>query len=238
MSQPPAISAQQRNQLRRTFRKDLKSQVKLRLFTRVSSPIAIPGRECPSCDQTQQLIEEVAGASPRIELEVHDFFADAATAQSMAVARIPAILVGDEDRPRMAFYGAPLGHQMAAIVETIRSISRGVSPLQNSTRRALKQVTRLVRLQVIVSPEEQTGAQAAYTAYAMTRENPNIIAEAIQIRDFPSLARSLGVNSIPLALVNDFYRVSGPVTEERMLEQVLLAGKFDPSQAVGPEDRQ
>ena len=227
MTQPPAMTGQQRNQLRRTFRKDLKSPVKLRLFTRGTSPIAIPGRECPTCEQTQQLIEEVAGASPRIYLEAHDFFGDSATAQAMAVARIPAILVGDEERPRMAFYGAPLGHQMAAIVETIRSISRGVSPLQNSTRRMLRQVGRPVKLQVIVSPEEQTGAQAVYAAFAMTRENPLLFADAIQIRDFPSLARSLGVSTVPMAIVNDYYRVTGPVTEERMLEQALLAGRVE-----------
>ena len=229
MTQPPAISAQQRNQLRRAFRKDLKSPVKLRLFTRGPSPIAIPGRECPTCEQTQQLIEEVAAASPKIELEVHDFFADSATAQALGVARIPAILVGDppEADPRMTFYGVPLGHQMAAIIETVRSVSRGVSPLQSSTRRLLRQVTRPVHLQVIVSPDEETGARAVYTAFAMTRENPNIIVDAVQIRDFPNLARSLGVSSIPLALINDFYRVSGPVTEEGMLEQVLLAGRVE-----------
>ncbi len=229
MTQPPAISAQQRDQLRRTFRKDLKSPVKLHLFTRGTSPIAIPGRECPTCEQTQRLIETVAAASPRIVLEVHDFFADSAATQAMGVTRIPAILVGDEDRPRMTFYGAPLGHQMAGIIETIRSVSRGVSPLQNRTRRLLRQVGRPVHVQVIVSPEEETGARAVYTAFAMTRENPNITAEAVQIRDFPSLARSLGVSSVPLALVNDHYRVPGPVTEERMLEQALLAGRVEPA---------
>ena len=225
MTQPPAISAQQRNQLRRTFRKDLKAPVTLRLFTRGPSPIAIPGRECPTCDQTQTLIEEVASASPKIELGVHDFFSDPATSQAMGVARIPAILIGSEDQPRVKFYGAPLGYQMAAIVETIRFLSRGVSPLQNGTRRMLRQVARPVHIQVIVSPEEQASAEAAYTAFAMARENPGIVTDAVQIRDFPSLARSLGVNSAPMALVNDFYRVLGPVTEERLLEQVLLAGR-------------
>ena len=229
MTQQPAISAQQRSQLRRTFRKDLKSPVKLRLFTRGTSPIAIPGRECPTCEQTHRLIEEVAAASPRIDLEVHDFFADPAAAQAMSVARIPAILLGDDEHPRMAFYGAPLGHQMAAIVETIRSLSRGVSPLQNATRRMLRQIGRPVHLQIIVSPEEPTGAQAVYTGFAMARENPNIFADAVQIRDFPSLARSLGVNSVPLTLVNDYHRVPGPVTEERMLEQVMLAGRVEPA---------
>lgn len=234
MTQPTTISAQQKNQLRRTFRKDLKSPVKLRMFTRGSSPIAIPGRDCPTCEQTQQLIEEVASASPKIELEIYDFFADGATVQAMAVARIPAILMGNEDRPRMAFYGAPRGNQMAAIVETVRSLSRGVSPLKNRTRRMLRQVKRSVHLQVIGAPEEEAGARAAYTAFAMTMENPNIFAEAVQIRDFPSLARSLGVNSIPLTLVNNFYRIPGPVEEERMLEQVLLAAGPEQVREMGP----
>lgn len=234
MTQSAAISTQQRNQLRRTFRKDLKSPVKLRLFTRGPSLIAIPGRECPTCDQTRQLMEEVASASPRIDLEVHDFFADAATVQAMSVARIPAILLGDEDRPRMAFYGAPLGHQMAGLIETIRSVSRGVSPLQNGTRRMLRQVTRPVHLQVIVTPEEETGARAIHTAFAMTRENPSISADAVQIRDFPPLARSLGVTSIPLVLVNDYYRLPAPVTEEKLLEQVMQAGRAQSGQDTNP----
>ena len=197
MTQPPAISAQQRNQLRRTFRKDLKSPVKLRLFTRGPSPIAIPGRECPTCDRTQQLIEEVAATSPRIELEVHDFFADPATAQSMGVARIPAILLGDGDQPRMKFYGAPLGYQMAALIETVRSASRGISPLKNGARRSLRQVARPVHVQVIVSPEEQTGAEAAYTALAMARENQHITADVVQIRDFPALAAASESDQFP-----------------------------------------
>lgn len=225
MTQTPAISAEQRNRLRRTFRKDLKAPVKLRLFTRGHSAIAIPGRECPTCEQTQQLIEEVSGASPKIELELHDYFSDHAAAQAMGVARIPAILVGDEEQPRMKFYGAPLGYQMATIIETIRSLSRGVSPLQNSTRRQLRQLARPVHIQVIVRPEDQGGAEAAYTAFAMARESRQVTADALQIRDFPALVRSLGVSSFPMALVNDHYRITDPLSEDRLLEQVLLAGR-------------
>lgn len=225
MTEPPAISVQQRNQLRRTFRKDLKAPVKLRLFTRGPSPIAIPGRECPTCDQTQQLIEEVSGASPKIKLEIHDLFSDPTTAQAMGVARIPAILVGDEEQPRIKFYGAPLGYQMAAIIETIRSLSRGVSPLQTGTRRKLRQLDHPVHIQIIVSPEDQAGAEAAYTAFAMTSESRQVSADALQIRDFPTLVRSLGISSSPMALINEYYRVTGTISEDRLLEQVLLAGR-------------
>ena len=210
--------------MRRTFRKDLKSPVTVHLFTREPSPIAIPGRECPSCEQTQQLIEEVAGASTKITLIVHDFFGESALAGDMGVTRIPALILGYDKGPLLKFCGAPLGYQMAAIVETIRSMSRGVSPLRNDTRRKLRALTRPVHVQVFVSPEDQAGAETAYTAFAMARESQYLLVEAIQIRDFPSLARALGVSASPVALINDFYRLAGPISEDRLLEQILVAG--------------
>ena len=224
MTQHTAISQQQRNQLKRTFRKDLKAPVRLRLYTRFPSAISIPGRDCPTCSQTQQLIEEVADASPKIELTVHDFYGDPEASRANEVARIPAILLGDYAPPRMRFYGIPLGHQMAALVETIRSLSRGVSPLTNDNRRKLRGIHRRVNIQVVVTPEDQASAETAYLAFALAGENANISAETIQIRDFPSLARSLGVHSVPLVVVNEFYRLAPPVSESTLVEQVLIAG--------------
>ena len=229
MTQTSAISAQQKNQLRRSFRKDLKSPVRLRLFTQAPSPIAIPGRECPTCAQTQQLFEEVAGISTKIDLQVYDIYSEPSLARELGVERIPALLIGNDDIPRMKFYGAPLGYQMAAIIESIRSMSRGASPLANDSRRRLRQVDRPVRVQVVVSPEEQSGAEMAFTAFALARESRHISVEAIQIRDYPVLARSLGVQTVPLALVNDLYRVTSPVTEGKLVDQVVAAGRSENS---------
>ena len=228
MTQPAAISQQQKNQLKRTFRKDLKAPVKLQLYTQFPSAIAIPGRDCPTCGRTQQLIEEVASASPKIELTVHDFFENPEASRANEIERIPAILLGDDEPPRMKFYGIPLGHQMAAIVETIRSLSRGVSRLTNESRRRLRSINRRVNIQVIVSPEDQASAEAAHLAFALAGENANITVEAIQIRDFPTLARSLGVQSVPLVLLNEFYRLTPPITESKLVEQALIAGGPQP----------
>ena len=224
MTQSPSISPQQKNQLRRTFRKDLKAPIKLHLFTQRPSPIAVPGRDCPSCAQTEQLLEEIAGFSPRLTLEVHDYYGDQQTARDRSVARIPAILFGDESQPSAAFYGIPLGYQMAAIVETIRAMSRNVSGLNNDSRRKLRQLSRPVHLQVLVTPDDQHSAGVAHMAFAMTMEDSHISAEAVQLRDFPSMARSLGVQSVPTVLVNELYRLTGPIGEAALVDQVLLAG--------------
>ena len=169
------------------------------------------------------MVEEVASASPKIELQVLDFFGEPACVRDMAVERIPALLIGNEDAPRLRFYGAPLGCQMATIVETIRSLSRGVSPLRNDTRRQLRSLDRQVQLQIIVSPEDQHSSELAFTAFAMARENPCIVAEAVQIRDFPELARRLAIRSAPTLLVNGRQRAVGPLTEQQLLEHIAHA---------------
>ena len=86
MTQQNLISDQDKAQLKRTFRKDLKGPVRIQVFTQKPSVIAIPGRECRYCPQTEQLMQEVAGLSPKIEFETVDFYADSQVANEQGIA--------------------------------------------------------------------------------------------------------------------------------------------------------
>ncbi|MCH7606012.1 MAG: thioredoxin family protein [Chloroflexi bacterium] len=153
MTQGSIISEQDKAQLKRTFRKDLKAQVLLKLFTyKTSSLLTIPGRDCPQCPQTQQLMEELAGLSPKITLETVDFYEEPKVAQEHGVTRIPAIVFESAGSSRLKFYGAPLGYETATLIEDIKTISRGVSPLSMDTRKKLRQVNQDVHIQVFVTP--------------------------------------------------------------------------------------
>ena len=70
----PLIPDSDRDTLKRELRKELKNDVTIRLFTQGSSLLTIPGRECPQCPQTQQLMEELTALSPKLHLEVYDFY--------------------------------------------------------------------------------------------------------------------------------------------------------------------
>jgi glutaredoxin-like protein len=152
MMQQPIISDQDKAELRRTFRKDLKAEVNLRLFTQRPSPLTIPGRECLHCPQTQRLMEELAGLSPKLHLEVFDFYNQPEVARQYQVVRIPAVVLSGDDSARVKFYGLPLGYELATVIEDIKTISRGVSPLSQDTRKKLRQVNQPVHLQVFVTP--------------------------------------------------------------------------------------
>jgi alkyl hydroperoxide reductase subunit AhpF len=152
MTQQAIISDRDKTQLKRTLRKDLKANVRLKLFTQRPSPIAIPGRECPYCPQTEQLMQELAGLSPKLDLDIVDFYAQPEVAREFGIDKVPATVIGDGKAARIKFYGIPMGYELATVIEDIKTVSRGVSPLSMDTRKRLRQVNQPVHLQVFVTP--------------------------------------------------------------------------------------
>ncbi len=222
--QQSLISEQDKTQLRRTFRKDLKRQVQLRLFTQRQSLLTIPGRECPYCPQTEQLMEELAGLTPKVELETVDFYGQPDVAKEQGVTRIPAIVLSADGSARVKFYGAPMGYEMATIVEDIKTISRGVSPLSMDTRKKLRQLNQDVYIQVFVTPTCTFCPGMARLAHAVALESPRVTSDVIEIQEFPALGQTYGVRSVPLTVINEHIRFTGAVTETQFIEKVMEAG--------------
>ena len=222
--QQSLISEQDKTQLRRTFRKDLKRQVQLRLFTQRQSLLTIPGRECPYCPQTEQLMEELAGLTRKVELETVDFYGQPDVAKEQGVTRIPAIVLSADGSARVKFYGAPMGYEMATIVEDIKTISRGVSPLSMDTRKKLRQLNQDVHIQVFVTPTCTFCPGMARLAHAVALESPRVTSDVIEIQEFPALGQTYGVRSVPLTVINEHIRFTGAVTETQFIEKVMEAG--------------
>ena len=228
MTQQPLISDQDKAQLKRTFRKDLTGDVYLRLFTQRPSTVTIPGRACRYCAQTQQLMEELSALSPKLHLETIDFYQESQVAKEHGVARIPAIEFGGEGASRLKFYGIPSGHQLAMLVEDIKTISRGVSPLTMESRKKLRRVNKPVHIQVFVTPTDTFCPGQARLAHAFALESPQITADVIETQEFPLLVQNYNVRSVPLTIINEYSRLDGVASEAQLLEKVLEAGAVAP----------
>ena len=226
--QQPIISGNDKAQLKRTFRKDLTKEVNVRLFTQRPSPVTVPGRECRYCAQTQQLMEELSALSPKVHLETVDFYQQPQLARDAGVVRIPAILLGSNGSSRVKFYGSPMGYALATIVEDIKTISRGVSPLSMDTRKKLRQVNRPVHIQVFVTPNDANCHGQARLAHAFALDCAQITSDVVEIQEYPALAQTYGVRSVPLTVINEHIRVPGAVPEAELLEKVFQIG-------VGPK---
>ena len=224
MTQQALIQDQQKAQLKRTFRKDLKAAVELRLLTQRPSPIAVPGRECRYCVQTQQMLEELTALSPKVHLETVDIYAQPELASEEGIIRVPATAFGEKGKAKLRFFGIPMGYQLAVLVENIKTISRGVSPLSMDTRKKLREINQPVHIQVFVTPTSADSPPIARLAHALALENQNITSDVVEIEEFPALAQQYGVRSVPFTVVNEFTQIAGVVGEAEFVEKVLQCG--------------
>ncbi len=219
------IPDREKNDLKRAFRTDLKNKVSLKLYTQRASALTIPGRECRYCGETQQLMEELASLSPKVELEIIDIYAQSEETREAGIERIPAIVLGDDTRgSRLKFYGIPMGHEFPTIIEGIKTLSRGVSPLSMDSRKKLKRVNHPVHIQVFVTPDCGFCPQVARLAHAIAMENRNIRSDVVEVSEFPSLGQMYGVRSVPQTVINEVIRVNGAVAEDDFIDKVMQAG--------------
>jgi glutaredoxin-like protein len=137
------LKEKDREKLTQAF-KDIEKDVKIVMFTQEM--------ECPHCEMTRMMLEEISGLSDRLSLEVHDFVAEADLAKKYGVDKIPAImLVGDRDYG-IRFYGVPAGYEFAALVEDIKDVGGRDPGLSKEVMAELAKVDQPVHMQVLISP--------------------------------------------------------------------------------------
>ena len=150
----PILQEKDREAVTRRFEVELKRDVGLKLFTMSNmGGLYIPGRECQTCVPTQQLIEELVELSPKLSLEVIDFYRNADEAKALGVDKIPAIVIdGSGESGNIRFYGLPSGIEFSVLLESVIDVATKGSTLQLETRRHLKRLKQDVHIQVFVTP--------------------------------------------------------------------------------------
>jgi glutaredoxin-like protein len=123
---------------------ELPSAVQLVMFTQTI--------ECAFCQETRELVEEVASLSGRVEAVIYNFVTDKGKADDYAIDKIPAIAVVGEKDYGVRFYGMPAGYEFVSLIEAIKMVSEGQSGLSSATKEALSQIDEPVHFQVFVTP--------------------------------------------------------------------------------------
>ena len=230
----PLISEKDQQALKDRFKRELKNEVTVRLFTQKATGLTIPGRECPYCEDTQKLLEELTALSPKVHLDIKSFYSDTQEVKDAGIERIPATLISRNGESNLKFYGIPMGYEFATIVEDLITVSRGVSPLSLETRKKLKRIKDPVHIQVFVTPTCGYCPQLARMAHAMAMDNPNVTADVIEVQEFPNLARKYMVSGVPKTVINNKVQFVGAVPEATFIGKVLEALDLPPQEQEGP----
>jgi len=135
----------------------LSNSVKLVFFTQAL--------DCEGCPVTQEILEEVAALSDKIQLEICNYAIDKAKAEKFKIALIPATAIvrvetverdgATETTERdygIRFYGVPSGYEFASLIGDILDVSSGESGLSAETKAALAELTEPLHLQVFTTP--------------------------------------------------------------------------------------
>ncbi|GAI94315.1 unnamed protein product [marine sediment metagenome] len=124
--------------------KDIEKDVKIVMFTQEM--------ECPHCEMTRAMLEEISGLSDKLSLEVHDFVGEADLAKKHGVDKIPAtILLGDKDYG-IRFYGVPAGYEFNVLIEDIMDVGKRNPGLSKEVMAELAKIDQPVHMQVLISP--------------------------------------------------------------------------------------
>jgi len=212
---------------RKKFEAELVNPVKLILFTQEPSRLILPdsvrAQECPFCQETRQLLEEITRLSPKLELEIHDFLAEKELAESLGVDKIPAILIHGQRPYGLRFFGFPGGYEYGSLLKAIIQASQDKTDLKEATRQALSKIDSAVHIQVFVTPTCPYCPLAVELAHSMAIESPFIRADMVEASEFPHLVNKYQIFGVPKTVINETVSLEGAVPENVFLEHVLRA---------------
>jgi glutaredoxin-like protein len=220
--------------IRERFAQELEGRVRIDHFTQKASALYVPGREeCATCEQTGQLVEELAALSEKVSLTIHELSSAPEEAKKLRVDKVPGTVVrGPANRP-LRFFGIPAGNEFPNFIEAIIAASKTKQELGPETARQLKKLKDNVSIAVYVTPTCPYCPGVVRAAYRLALASAHIDATAVEIGEFPRIAQALGIRGVPMTVINDRSSIAGAIDEAGLLEAVLKAAEGGPLSAPG-----
>lgn len=181
---------------------------------------------CQYCNETQDILEQLAELSDKIDLQFFDKNEDKEVADRLGVDKYPAIVFVDENEndTGVHFYGIPSGYEFTTLIEDIMDLANNHTNLSPETIEVLKQINEDVKLSVFITPTCPYCPRAVRVAHHMAMINPHIKGEMVEAMEFPELSDKHNVMGVPKTVINDGKEEQeGAAPEQLILEKIQMA---------------
>ncbi len=224
-AEPSALAREDRENLSRILSERLSGPVRIVHFGQVGPGDGAPIPACGECRDARRLVEEFASLDDRLDLELHDFALEQATAESLGVDRIPATLLAlpGEEYPRVRFFGSPSGYEFGVFLDDVLAMSSGATRLSETTLEALRRLGTPVHIEVLTTPTCPRCPDVVRLAHAFAMAAPSVTADMVTVSEFPEVARLHDVMSVPQVVINGVLLGAGKLDESRLLEAIQAA---------------
>jgi glutaredoxin-like protein len=190
---------------------------------------------CDTCVQARQILDELPPLSPRIIVEDVNLVLDRERAARYGVDRAPAVAVAVEDEAgevrdtRIRFVGVPAGYEFLALVNAVLLAGGRPSQLSEANLARLAALDRPMTIRVFSTPTCPHCPRAIALAHEMAFASPQVTAFAVEVTEFPDLARQYHVTGVPKTVVDDGVEILGALPEDDFIAQALSPGADAPT---------
>jgi glutaredoxin-like protein len=195
------------------FTPDLEKQLK-EIFAVMPGDVTIalftePG--CPTGEETDGLMEEVAALNEHIRLVRYDLKKDAAKAAEYHVERVPTIVLLDSAGAYrgIKFNGIPAGHEINSFIPALLEVSGATSEMPKEFADRIAAIAKPIHIQVFVTLSCPHCPGAVQKAHKMALMNPNIEADMIEAQTFAELSQKYNVSGVPKIVINETSELLG-----------------------------
>jgi glutaredoxin-like protein len=194
---------------------DLTNPVRMVMFTQTS--------ECQYCDETKQLVEEVAALSEQVTTEIYDLTIDTEKAQDLGIDKTPAIaIIGAEDYG-VRFYGIPAGYEFVSLLHALKLVAAGKPELTQESLETLAEAKDPIHIQVFVTPTCPYCQHSVMLSHQMAVASPLVQADMVEATEFPQLSHKYQVMGVPRTVINETTHIEGAAQEAAVMEKLRQA---------------
>jgi hypothetical protein len=112
------------------------------------------------------------------------------------------------------------------MLEAIRMVGSDQIELQPATRAFLADLTVPLHLQVFVTPSCPYCPRAVTLAHRLAYASPLIIADAVEVTEFPELGARYRVMGVPRTMIDELVSVEGAAPEGQLLAKLIDAQRM------------
>lgn len=158
---------------------------------------------CEYCNDTKELLTELAALDDRINLKTYMLGGE--EAERLGIDRAPATIFVDKEGNDLSvhFYGIPSGYEFNTLIEDIIDISNNSPDLPEDIIESVKEIEDDVLLQVFITPTCPYCPRAVRIAHQMSMVNPRIRGEMIEAIEFRELSEKYNVSGVPKTVINN-----------------------------------
>jgi glutaredoxin-like protein len=178
--------------------------------------------------ELNMLLEEIKGATDKIELEKYNFEKDNEMVKKYGADMAPLIIFEGKNKGKVRFYGIPSGHEFGGFLSTLVEISKGDTvEFSEDLKKKIKEIDFPLRLDVFVTPQCPYCPGAVRLAQAMAILNKNIIGSGVEAVEFSEWADKNSVRSVPKTVIaangKKILALDGLLPPDMLLDKIMDA---------------